>query len=150
VAFTPDNERTLAVSLQTENAIDDVYACLVELASPFDVVLLIETRLQFDQCGHLLSLFTRANQRRRNRRIRTSAIETDLDRQYVRIVYRLVDESGDAVVSVVRVMKQAIALANRVEDRVVLFVPGRNRRFKRSVFQVRPVDVIERHQIPKM
>src|SRR5262249_12290856 len=79
-----------------------------------------------------------------------SAIETNLNRQNVRIVYRLVDESGDAVVSVVRVMKQAIALANRVEDRVVLFVPCWNRRFERSIFQVRPVDVIERHQILKM
>src|ERR1044071_1819939 len=46
--FAPYNERAFAVSLQPENAIDHVNASFVELASPLDVVLLIETRFQLD------------------------------------------------------------------------------------------------------
>ena len=67
VAFASDHECQLAVCFQTENAVNDVYAGFVELARPFDVVLLIEACLQLDQRGHLFPLLGGANQRRRNR-----------------------------------------------------------------------------------
>jgi hypothetical protein len=45
IAFTTDHERELPVSLKTQDAVDDVYARVVQLPSPLDVMFLVETRL---------------------------------------------------------------------------------------------------------
>ena len=57
VAFAPDHERQLAVSLQTHNAVDHVNAGLVQLARPLDVVFLVKASFQFDQRRYLFALF---------------------------------------------------------------------------------------------
>ena len=68
-AFATDHERQFSVGLQTDHAVDHVNAGLVEFSGPLDVVFLVKPRFQFDQRRDLFALFSRADQRRRNRRL---------------------------------------------------------------------------------
>ena len=54
--FLTDNEAGLAVRLQASEAVDDVGASLFELTCPFDVIQLVETGTEFDQCRDLLAV----------------------------------------------------------------------------------------------
>src|SRR5918996_1241490 len=98
VAFATHDERQFSVGLQTDYAIDHVNTRFVEFSSPFNVVLFVEPRFQFNQRRDLFALFGRTDQRGRNWRLRTGPVETDLNRDDVLVFNGLIDETGYAVV----------------------------------------------------
>ena len=55
VTVIAHDHRKLAMSLQADQAVNDVHASLFELASPVDVVLLVETSLDLDESKYLLT-----------------------------------------------------------------------------------------------
>src|SRR5689334_4369635 len=147
LAFTTHDQRQFSVGLETDHAVNHVHARLIEFSGPLDVVFLVKTRFEFDQRRNLLALFGRANQRRWNRRLRTGAIKTDLDRDDVRVFHGLIDETSYALVRVVRMMQQAIAFLDGVEDRWVRLEPLWSDGTERSVFEIGSIDVVKRHQV---
>ena len=93
VAFGPHDERELAVRLETDQAVDDVAAGLLELAGPADVGLLVEARLDLDDDQHLLAGAGGVHQRVDDRRVAAGPVESELDRLGRRVGGRLLDEA---------------------------------------------------------
>src|SRR5688572_31663585 len=82
VAFATNDEGQFSVRLQTDYAVDDVNAGPLEFPGPLDVVLLVETRFQFDQRRYLLACFSGANQCWWNWRVWTGSVK---DRKSTRL-----------------------------------------------------------------
>jgi len=80
------------VGLESDEAVDDVHARLLELARPDDVVRLVEAGLDLDQRQHLFSRFGGVDQRLDDRAVARGAVESLLDREHVRVARRLLEE----------------------------------------------------------
>src|SRR6266576_5758682 len=102
----------------------------VQFAGPFDIMLFIETSFQLYHGGDLFTPLAGANQGRGNGRIRSGSIKTNLDRYDVRIFYGFINKFRDALIGVVRMVQQAIALLNSLKNRLTLTKPVRNDRRK--------------------
>ncbi len=149
VRLLTNDERELAVRLQPDNAVDDVYAGAFELARPRNVRILVEARLEFDEREHLLAGLCGVDERVDDRRVARRAVERLLDGEHLRVGGRLREERlHRRRERVVRVMQQNVALADRGEDvlraaRLDLGDLPVRRRHEGREFQVRPVDAAE-------
>ena len=54
VAFTANDQTDFAMRLDSDEAVDNLHACLFQMARPRDVFSLVESGLQFDDRRHLL------------------------------------------------------------------------------------------------
>src|SRR5437763_2826386 len=147
VALAPDDERDLAVRLQSDDAVDDVHARLFEALRPLDVVLLVEARLEFDERRHLLAARAGLDERLRDGRVLARAVEADFDCGHVGVVRRARDEVCDDAERLVWMVEQYVAPAYEVE--VVLHAAQRRGDFRpeRLVLQVRAFERAELHQV---
>src|SRR5712691_2748715 len=123
------------MSFQSQDSINHVDARFIQLASPLDIVFLVEPCFEFNQSRDLFALLSGANQGGRDRRIRTSSVETDFYRYDIRIVYCFINESSDGVIRIEGVMEQEIPLFQHVIDRLVL-APARHRGNERLIFEI--------------
>ena len=62
VVFAADNLGQFAVGLQSHKAVHDVHSHLFELTSPRDVVLLVKSRLHFNEGENGLARFRRGDE----------------------------------------------------------------------------------------
>ena len=141
-----DHERRLRVRLESDQAVDNVGAGLLELTRPDDVRLFVETGLDLHQHHDLLASVGGGDQVADDGRIAARAIQSHLDRENVRIRGSLRNEllrrRGKALV---RVMDQDVAISNSGEDVDRLaFIrghkAGRHDRRVGGQLQVRPVE----------
>ena len=117
--LAPDNERRLRVDLQVREPVDDVDACLLELAGPADVPALVEASLQLDETDSLLSLLRGFDQRGHERRVTARAVHGRLQCEAVVVGRRSVDERLEARTErVVGLMNKNVALRHFGEELV--------------------------------
>ena len=116
-AFLTNDQGELAVGLEANDSVNHVNTRRLELASPSDVVLLIESGFDFNQSQNLLAGLCGINQRINNWRVTAGAIESLLDGQNLRISSSLLQKSLRAgCESFVWVVNQNLALANGRKD----------------------------------
>ena len=106
VVLAADDERGLAVGLQSDDPVDDVNAGLLEHPGLVDVVFLVEPGLELDQGGDLLAVLGGAGQGADDRVGVGGAVEGHLDRQDLGVLGRLLDELDDGAERFVRVVHQ--------------------------------------------
>ena len=75
VGFAAHHQAHLGVSLESQDAVDHVHALVLKCSRPGDIVLLVETRLQFEQHRHLLLVFPRLHERRHDGGVGTHPVE---------------------------------------------------------------------------
>ena len=150
--FLADDEREFAVGLEADQAVDHVHTGLFELARPDDVVGLVESRLDLDECEDLLAGLGRVDERLDDRAVARCAVQGLLDREDVRVLRGLLEEGLHARrEGLVRVVHEHIGLADRREHVVALVVvTGLERDGGRGqvgfVVQIRAVDLGEAEQ----
>ena len=91
--LAPHHQTHLGVRLETDEAIDDMHAGLLEGAGPDDVVLLIEPGLELYQHRHLLAVFPSLSQGSHDGRIRADTVQSLFDRQHIWIFGRFPTKS---------------------------------------------------------
>ena len=105
-----------------------------EAPRPFDVVLFVEARFEFDDDRDLFLVLGRFEQGARNGRILARrAIERRFDGQHFFVVGGLVKKLHDGIERFVRVVQQDVAFANRCEHVGDADEPLRNRGHKRLI-----------------
>ncbi len=82
-ALSSDDEARLAVSLETDETVDDVNAGLLEFACPLDVGLLVEAGLDLHQRDNLLARFGGVDQCIDDGGVAGSAVQGLLDREHL-------------------------------------------------------------------
>ena len=80
------------MGLVPADAVDDVAARLIQPPRPADVRLLVETRQQLDEDGHLLAVLRGPGERPDDRRVAARPVEGLLDREHVGVVRGRGDE----------------------------------------------------------
>src|SRR5207244_10344681 len=96
LTLPPRDDQRLRVRLQPRQAVNHVTARLLERARPADVLALVEARLQLHHAHRLLALLGRLDQRRNERRVVGGPVYGELDREYGRVLNRLLHEALDA------------------------------------------------------
>ncbi len=152
----PHDERELAVRLETDEAVDDVHARLLELACPLDVVLLVEARLDLDESEHGLSRLGRVDQRLDDRAVAARAVERLLDGEHVGVARGLLEKGLHARRErLVGVVHEHVVTRDRRED--VRLRSGFARlelhgshRYVLGVLEVRPVDLADLEEAPEV
>ena len=95
VALAPQQQCELRVRLQSEHAVDNLRARVLELLGPVDVRFFVEARHQLDDHRHFLAARGGLHQRLHQRRIDTGPVDRLLDRDHVGIVGGAADELDD-------------------------------------------------------
>ncbi len=116
--FGADDEDGLGVGLQSDDAVDDVHAGLLQPPRPPDVRLLVAARLQLDQRDHLLAGLGGLHERLHDRALLVGRpVERLLDREHVAVVRGLAHELLDrGRERVVRVLDEHVARPEHLED----------------------------------
>ena len=106
------------MGLETDDAVDDVHARLLELGRPGDVRLLVEARGELDERDDLLAGLGGTDERSDDRAVRSrGAVERLLDGEHVGIGDGLVDEGLDAVRErLIGVVDEDVAAIDDLED----------------------------------
>ena len=132
------------MGFESDEAVDDVHARLLELARPLDVGLFVEARLDLDERHDLLACFCSVDECVDNRRVARGAIQRLLDRENLRVGRGLFDESLHARRErIVGVVYEDIAFAQRGEHALgclPLAEGGMRRRHERGVLELWPVE----------
>ncbi len=145
-----DHEGELAVRLESDEAVHDVHARLLELARPDDVVGLVEARLHLDESENLLAGLCRVDERLDDRAVARRAVQRLLDGQNVGILRRLLEEAlHTRRERLVGVVHEHIRLADRGEDVAALGVVARleGERRRGQVRRVVQIGAIDARQI---
>ena len=101
--------------LQSEHAIDDLRARLLEPLCPVDVGFLVEARHQLDDHGHFLAVLCRLDKRLHQHRVHAGAIDRLLDRDHIGVVRGLADELDHRLERLERVVQEDVVLPDRTE-----------------------------------
>ena len=91
-------------------------AGLFQLFRPDDVVLLIETGLQFYQHGNLFAVLCGLRQRGDDRRIAADPVQSQFDCKHIRVLRRLSHEPDHRLKGLVGMMQQNVSLLNLVKN----------------------------------
>src|SRR6185295_12415202 len=118
VGFAANNQRELAMSLESNQPIDNVHTRAFEAPRPFDVALLIEAGLELDQHRDLLTAFACIDQRLHDGRRRPGAIQSHLDGLHGRIAGSRAYEVNHRSERVVGMMNEHVLLADHIEYRL--------------------------------
>ena len=116
VGLTANDEKNLAVGFKADEPIDDVNASIFQSAGPFDVVLFIEARLEFDKDSNLLAIFAGMDERADEGRVLTDTIKSALDGENTRVGGSVLDELENRREGVVRMVKEDITFANGAKE----------------------------------
>src|SRR5580692_4146532 len=84
-ALATDDEADLGVGLKLDEAVNDLSAGAFEITRPFDVRLLVETRLELDKSSDRLAGLCRLDERTHDGAVFAGAVERLLDRHHVGI-----------------------------------------------------------------
>ena len=116
VLLPSHHQGDLAVGLQAHQSVDHVTAGLFQLFRPDDVVLLIETGLQFYQHGNLFAVLCGLRQRGDDRRIAADPVQGLFDGKHIRILRRLSHKPDHRLKGLVRMMQQDIPFLDLVKN----------------------------------
>mmetsp|Transcript_5394 Transcript_5394/g.16325 ORF Transcript_5394/g.16325 Transcript_5394/m.16325 type:complete len:850 (-) Transcript_5394:314-2863(-) len=117
VPLPPHHEHALAVSLEADESVGHRAPGRLELLGVRHVPRLVEPRLELHQDGHLLPPLGCLEQGFDHRAVVGRPVDRGLDRQHIRIRRRFLEEpEGRALETLVRVVDQDVAPADRVED----------------------------------
>ncbi len=146
VGLAAQQQRKLGVGLQTEHAVDDLRAGLLQPLGPVDVRLLVETGEQLDDDGDFLAPASRLDQRVHQHRIDAGAIDGLLDCDHVGIVAGLPDELDDRVERLIRMMQQDVVLPDRGQDVGLIAQPLRCAGHERRILEFGPVRLVDQRR----
>ena len=141
VPFAPHDKCGLRMSFKTQKSVHDVHSCAFETLSPLDVVGFVETSFYFYQRSHLFAALTSFDEKRGDRRIGPDTVETHLDSEHVRILYRFPDKIRNYAVWHIRMMQQHILSSDDVEFRLAGLEYLGFYRDKRLVLEIRAIQV---------
>ena len=119
VGFAADNESDFGVGFQTRHAVDDVGAHLGEVFAEFNVVFLIEARLDFHQCRDLLAVVGCTFQRGDDGAVVGDAVKGLFDGEYIGVVGGFIEQAHHRVEAVEGVVHQNILAGNHIKDTLV-------------------------------
>ena len=149
VAFETDDLEQLGVDLEIHRPVHDVYADLLHLPRPEDVVALVELGAQLHQNGYGLAVLLGAHQRLDQGRVLPDPVKADLDALHVRILGGFVDETDDGRERFVRVVQDPIAVPYGLEHVHALRELGRHVRLEGLLLQLRAVEPDQLPQVPQ-
>src|SRR5262245_1437743 len=96
VSLTANDERRLAMSLESDDSIPHMDPGFFERPSPNNVCLLVMPRLEFDECGDLFAVLGGAGQCVDDRTTTAGAIQRLLDCLDLRVICITLDKVHDA------------------------------------------------------
>ena len=132
------------MGLELDEAVDDLDAGPLHLLGPPDVRLLVEARLELDQCGNRLSRLCSLGQRLDDRRIGRGPVERLLDRDHVGVARRLLQELHDDVETLIGMVDEQVLLADRGEAVAAVLADALGEAGVVGLeLQIRPVDADE-------
>ena len=134
-----DDQGHLAVDLKAGDTVNDVAAGFFKLACPFDIVGLVETGLDLDQCGDLLAVDSRFLQGVDNSRSLVRPIQGHLDRQDVRITRGGLNQVDGGIERLIGHMDHHVVFLDPFKNMIVLNLP----RDKAFISQPRQIDMSE-------
>ena len=141
------HQRALGMDLVAHQTVNHVYAVLLQLARPFNVVRLVKARPQFHHGRHLFAIADRIHQGANNPRIAAGAIERHFDGERIGVGGGGFQKLHHARKTLVRVMEQDVALGNRGKNIRLILQRRGHRSGKRRVAQLgRMAALIEHHQ----
>ena len=103
------------MGLQLQEAVDHLHPGALQIASPADIRLLVEARLELDQRGHRFAGLGGFGERPHDRAVLAGAVERLLDRRDRRVARRLPQELDDDVEALIGVMDDDVLLPDRGE-----------------------------------
>jgi hypothetical protein len=116
VIFLPAyNKEDFAVCFESNEAIDDVNACLLHFPGPRDVVGFIEASFQFNEDRDLFFVVGGCNQGVEDWGIATGTVKGHFDGEDLRVGGGLFQEGDDRLETFVGVMEENVVLADRLE-----------------------------------
>src|SRR4249919_1862833 len=142
-ALAAHDQQHLRVCLVADHAVNDLHARILQAVSEAEVGFLVEARAQLDDNGDVLAVARSLHEMIDDRRILAGAVQRLLDREYVRVFGRLLDQLEDRRERVEGMVQQYVAFADDVEHRVQpAQYPGLERRELqfRSLHQVVHLD----------
>ena len=147
-AFTPHHHRQLGVGLQFHEAINHLHAGAFERRGPDKVLLLVETRLQFDDRRHRLAGFGGIDQRADDRGVLAGAIQRLLDGDDIGVGRRLLEERQHHLEAFIGVVDDKVLGADGGKTIAAMFADslGKARRIGLEL-QIGPVFIDEQRQI---
>ncbi len=136
-AFAAHHQADFGVRLEFDEAVHHLDAGTLEIARPFDIGRLVETRLELDKGGHRLAGVRRLDQRSDDWRILRRAVERLFDGDHVGIGRRLAKELHHDIEALERVVHNDILGPDRCEA-IAAMVPdafgkARNERLEKKI-----------------
>ena len=110
VLFFTYNKSYLAVCLKTDKSVDNVASGILEHLCPVDIVLLVESRLQFYKNHDLLAVPRGFKKRRDDWRTRRYSVQCLLDGKYIRVAGSLSNKFKHRFESLIRMMNYSVTL----------------------------------------
>ncbi len=148
VGILANHQAGLAVGLVADQAVDDVRAHVLERPRPADVGLLVEPGAQLHQHRHLLALLGGPGEGLGDRGRGAHAIQRHLDREHPGIAGRFLDEAGDVIEGVIRVVHEHVAGADGAPDVRRLLERRHRPRRQRAILEPRQVQRrVELHEV---
>ena len=106
----------LRVHLVVVEAVDDVASGLLKALGPLDVVALVETRTQLEQCGHVFAVFSCGNKGLGQARLACQAVQRDFDAHDVGVDRGFLEQLHECVHGFIRVREQHVMAKHLVGD----------------------------------
>ena len=145
--FSSHHKGNLTVSFKSHKSVDNVAACLFKHLRPYNVILLVKTRLQLNQDRNLFSILRRLGKGRYDRRVAADTVQCLFDGKDSGVFRRLADEIHHRVETHIWMMQENIAFPDHLEDIFVSLETGHRggRIFFRLVL-VEPVQSVHLHE----
>ena len=141
IAFAADDKSCLRMGLEARNPVDDIHTRLAHQTRPLDIRGFVETRLQFNDNGHLLAIARRFDELLDKRGIGARPVKRLLDGEHMRIFGCLGQKIHNGLKIIVGMVQENVASPDVKED--VRFRFERNDRVRRKalVAQIRAIDL---------
>src|SRR5438105_15860101 len=104
ILLLANDQREFGVRLQTADSIHDMDPGFLQRTSPLDVGRFIEPCLEFNHYGYLLAAVGCFRQGSYDLRVTAGAIQSLLDREYIRVFCCLLDEIQNALKAFIRMV----------------------------------------------
>ena len=137
LALAPHDQHHFRVRLVTDHAIHHLHARFLQPVGQVEVGFFVEACAQLDDDRHVLAIARRGNQVLDDLRVLAGAVQGLLDRQHLRVVGGSLQQVEYAAKTFVRMVQQHVALAKRLEGRLVVEFGAAS--LERRELQLRPV-----------
>src|SRR5215831_17312431 len=112
VFFASDDQTDLRMCFESAHTVHDMHTFVFEFPGPFDVVLLVESRFEFDQYRNLFAVDPGLHQGIDNGRFRVDTVEGLLDGQHIGVIRGFSEKFDYRCEAVIGMVQEHILLAN--------------------------------------